>query len=182
MALNALEIKELEEIEVTEGVEQTDRFKITDIGGATWALRKLSALHKQVQQVEELAAAERFRIDTWEKAEKDKLQKSIDFFESLLKEYYADLKAQDPRARITTPYGSVSTRRQTKWHYDETRTLEWLKANNYQEFIRVKESLDKTRLKKSVKVAGSVVIDQHGEVVPGVTVEVVENVVIKPEV
>ena len=75
-------------------------------------------------------------------------------------------------------YGKVTSRKTTKYIYeDEQAIMDYCNTNEI-DVIRVKEELDKTAFKKLCKDG---VNQETGEVVPGVRVEVVESISIKAE-
>lgn len=174
--MNALELFELNEAE--EWVagkefceeEQESKFKIKDLDAANWALRKIAAYKKKQVEIKELAEAERFRIDSWEKSENENIERGIAYFEGLLTEYLMEQRKKDPKFKISTPYGKVSTRKQQpKWEYDEKTVIEFLKSVGMNELIRIKEELNKVDLKKTVTVEDGKAIIQ-GVVLPGINI------------
>lgn len=182
--LNALERFELEDInEVIEKTEEKERFKIKDLDQANWALRKLAALKKQEEEINELAQKEIDRIKVWQEKELAGIERSKQFFESLLAEYLMNERQNNPKFKISTPYGKVSTRKQQpKWEYDEEKAIKSLKEAGHVDLIRIKEYLDKTAIKKAVTVVGGQVVDENGVIIEGIKViEQPERVVIKVE-
>jgi hypothetical protein len=152
--------------------EQEERFKVTDLEGANWCLKKIAAVQKDLKEKEILAATEKIKIEKWLEKENETSNNSICYFKSLLSEYLKELRQDNPKAKISTPYGTVSTRKtQIKWNYDDEKIKTFLKANNMVDCIRVEEELDKTALKKVLKVAGNNVIDDSGQIVEGITLE-----------
>lgn len=150
--------------------EQKERFKISDIDGANWVFRKLRAITEKGNEIKELANKEIERIKNWEEAELKNLEYSTEFFEGLLIEYFVRQKEMDPKFKISTPYGKVSSRKsQPKWNYEDDKVLEWLKEND-KELIRIKEEINKAELKKKYQVMNGQVVTEDGEIVEGITV------------
>lgn len=179
-------ITALEQLELTEAeglMGQEEKFKLKDLGGANWALRKIAAYKKKQTQIKELAAEELYRINCWQDRELDSIYKSIEYFEGLLAEYLIEQRQTDPKFKISTPYGKVSTRKQQpKWEYQDEIVLEYLKSIEMKELIRVKEELNKADLKKTVTVEGNKVILQGVEL-PGISIlEQPDKVVVSVEV
>jgi hypothetical protein len=174
--MNVLQEFELQELENQEELKQ--RFQITGIDSLNWAFRKLSAYKAKAAEVEQLAKAERERIDRWEEEQKKSIQQNIEFFEQLIQEYHAKVLQEDPKVKtLSTPYGK-SKARKTKAQpekADENLLLQHVKENGMTEFI--KESIKWGDLKKTLQVVEvngkQVVIDENGQVVP--------RVVVKPE-
>ncbi|KEI04702.1 host-nuclease inhibitor Gam family protein [Clostridium botulinum] len=176
--MNALLKNEIKEMnEVIE--EQVTTFKVDSLESANWCFRKIRALKEQIENNKALANAEKFRIDSWEKKENESALNSIDYFESLVTEYFKEEKIKDKKFKLSTPYGKVSSRKSKTWKYEnEELTLEYLKKNDYFDLIKVKEDLNKTELKKVFKDG---VNKETGEILPGVSVEEKESISIKVE-
>jgi hypothetical protein len=171
---NSLINAELQEIEG----QKYQGFVVDDIDKANWCFRKIRALKAKVNDTKALAAQERERIDNWEKSESKSSEESIGYFESLLSEYFTKLRQVDPKAKVSTPYGKISSRKSTKWNYtNEEELLKYLKENS-SDLIKIKEEINKAELKKKYKDG----IDKEtGEILPGVEIYKEENIQIKTE-
>jgi hypothetical protein len=163
----------LEQIDIDEAQEiQTEQkqFKIENLEQATWAFRKISAYKAKQNEIDEVAKEETERIRTWQQKESETIKSGINFFEVLLQQYFVEQREQNPKFKISTPYGKVTARKQPdKWEYDESKILEWLDKNE-PEFIRIKKEINKALFKKSVKVLNGKAVDENGEIVPGVII------------
>lgn len=162
--------------------ETKERFKVKDLDAANWCFRKLKAIEDKKREIKYLADKERTRITEWEKEELKAFKSSTDYFEMLLEDYYRELRGVDSKAKLSTPYGKVTSRKQQpKWNYEEDKTLEWLKENDIS-LIRIKEEVNKAELKKKFNINGTQVVTEDGEIVEGITIEEREDsVVIKVE-
>lgn len=175
--MNALLEHELEEIDSMEFTEEAkERFKIEDLDQLNWVFRKLRALNAEEKEVKDLAEAERFRIDEWEKSKLTPIQQSKEFFISLIHEYHAEQLKENPKAKtLSTPYGKSKSRttKEQPDKLDEDKLLAHVKESGQTEYI--KESIKWGDYKKSLKVAEidgqKVVVDELGQVVPGATVK-----------
>jgi len=172
--MNALQQNELLEVDQLQDAEQ--QFEITDINGLNWAFRKLSALKSKEKEINQLANVERDRIAEWEKGELISVHNSITFFESHVQRYHAEQLAADPKQKtISTPYGKSKTRKskETPDKGDEALLLDYVIQNDLAQYI--KNSVKWADLKKSLKIVEisgeKVVIDDTGQIVPGVTVK-----------
>lgn len=151
--------------------EQKERFKVEDLQSADWCLRKIRAGEQKKKEMQEFANAEIERIQMWLKNETAKIDDSQEFFKGLLSEYLYEQRKVDPKFKISTPNGTVSTRKkQPKWAYDEAKLLEFLKQNGKYQYIRIKEEINKAELKKNVKAVNGKVVTEEGEIVEGITV------------
>lgn len=170
--MNPLLENELEEVEIFTGQDR-DQFKIDNISALNWALRKLSALEAKRKEVNQLADEEVSRIESYRKSELDKLQHSVDFFNSLIAEYAIKRKEEDPNFKSEkTPYGRIGFRKQQpKWEYDDEKVVEFLQKNDYWDLIRIKKEPVKTEVKKLFTPhSDGNVYDENGQVVEGITV------------
>lgn len=158
--------------------ERQESFKIENLEGATWAFRKLRAIEAKKAEIKGVADMERSRIDIWEKQQSEQLDKDKEFFDYVLSEYYMAEKAKDNKFKLSTPYGKVSSRKTSKWIYeDEKELLEYLERGDT-EAIRIKKEIDKTYLKKKYKNG----IDQEtGEILPYIAIEESETITVKAE-
>jgi len=145
-------------------------------------LRKIKHLKEKQSKNEKLAESEiediQKEIDEvqkWLDEENDKLQNSIDFFESILYSYALELRKEDQELKThKLPFGKLQFRsKRPKWNYDNAKLLDFI-TSNYGELVKVKESVDKRKLKQMTEVvSGKVVVKDTGEIVEGV--EVVER-------
>ncbi|MBK5446041.1 host-nuclease inhibitor Gam family protein [Peribacillus sp. TH24] len=170
-SLQQIELMEVEEIQ-----SQETNFEITDINSLNWAFRKLTALKSKEKEIKQLANVERDRIAEWEKGELSSITSSTSFFESLVTLYHAKQLAEDPKAKtISTPYGKSKTRKskETPDKANEEVILQYVIENEMDEFI--KNSVKWADLKKSLKIVEisgeKVVVDENGQIVPGVIVK-----------
>lgn len=164
--MNAILEKELGIIEKIEGAEDLEdaetkeQFKINDLEGANWVFRKLKAIEEKKKEIEELAAKETKpyydeieKIMEWKHRELKSFDSSINFFNFLLEEYYREQRKLDSKFRLSTPHGKVTSRKQQdKWIYENELTLNSLKNSNLDQFIRIKEEINKADLKKEVLI------------------------------
>jgi hypothetical protein len=158
--------------------EVRESFKIDNLESATWAFRKLRAIAKKKAEIEIVALEEIARIEAWKESETKKYESNTEYFESLVSSYFIEERAKDNKFKLSTPYGKVSTRKASKWVYEDEEVLkQYVKANNI-DVIRTKEELDKTNLKKICKDG---VNKETGELLPGVRIEESENITVKAE-
>lgn len=173
--MNSLQQIELMEVEEIEAQEQT-QFEIKDLDSLNWAFRKLSALKSKEKEIKQLANVERDRIAQWEKSELSTIENSTSFFEELIQKYHAQQLANDPKAKtISTPYGKSKTRKskEAPEKGNEKVILQHVIENEMDDYI--KNSVKWADLKKSLKIVEisgeKVVVDENGQIVPGVTVK-----------
>lgn len=146
-------------------------FRITDQGGAIWAMRKMRSINTRLADVKLTATAEISRIREWAQAEEEKADRERAFFEYLLKDYAEQLRIEDPKFKtLKLPHGKLAFRKQSpEFIRDNDKLLAWVKSNR-PEYVRIKEEPDWSSLKKEVAVAGEQAVDANGEIIDGVTV------------
>ena len=161
----------------TEDAPDRERFEITNDEQAAWAMRKLLAFRKKMAENEAIADAERTRIDAWLHRVNEKFAPDVAYFEAILTRYAQQQRTAEDRKSIETPYGSVKSRAtQDKFKViDEDEFFKWAEEN-LPDAIAVKRTPSLTALKKAVTVEstetlGMVAMSEHGEIVPGVAVE-----------
>ena len=184
-ALSILEF-DIEEIDMEETPQEElkQRFKIQDLGGCDWTLRKLTAINEKETDIENRAKKEIERINEWKAGELKKTEDDKAYFEGLILEYYVEQKQLDPEFKISSPYGKVSSRKQPlKYDYDTDKFIKWAEENERADLIRIKQEVDKKSTKKAFMVNGNQLVDEDtGMVVEGVIVtEVPDKITIKAE-
>lgn len=165
-------VKEDLELEVKEG------FKVYDLESANWCFRKLRALAEKEAEIEAVAKDEIDRINYWKNKEERDIKESREYFEMLLKEYYHNQKAIDPKFKCKTPYGSISSRKTKNIDYDELKMLDYLKVS-HPDMIQTVEKFNKAEVKKIIK--GNIDINT-GEILDFVTEVTNENINVKVEI
>ena len=157
--------------------EEKERFKVKDNEGADWCLRKIKALKTQQDENTGLAQKEIDRIKTWEKAENEKLQNNIAFFEGLLLEYHLPIyQADDKKKTISLPNGKLKMRKQQpNFIRDDEKLVEYLKNTGQSDLVEVIEKPKWGEFKKNLEVSedGSIVADKGtGELVDCIKAEI----------
>lgn len=171
--MNMLLQNDLQEIK-----ELREEFKVTDLKSATWVLRKLRAVNEKMNEINNVAAEQIASINEWAEKEVKSLNDDKEYFEGLLSAYYIEERSKDKKFKLSTPYGKVTSRKTSKYIYEDEQAIMDYCYTNEIDAIRVKTELDKTALKKLCKDGVNQVT---GEIVPGVRVETVENISIKAE-
>lgn len=148
--------------------ETENRFRVKDDKSAEWCLTKIREAR---QEAEKWLAHYRLQM---EKVQKE-ADNSVAYFEGLLSEYFDTVphKATKTQQSYILPSGKlVLKKQQPQFATDDAALVPWLKDNAMGEFVKVKESADWSALKKLVTVTpdGASVVDENGEVVPGVVV------------
>lgn len=151
--------------------EEKEKFEVNSLSSADWALRKIKELEANIKQNNDFAGSEKIRLEQWLESENHKYRESIEYFNGLLSHYLQELRKDNPKAKISTPHGTVSTRKNPKqWTYSDDVLAE-LEEKEMFEFIRIKKEVDKKELKKVLSVTDDgIVVNSDGEVIKGVAV------------
>lgn len=146
-------------------------FKVDDIRSATWAMRKLKASADQDKEFKQVAQDQIDSINAWLKRKLDANATSREYLENLLTDYLFEQREKDPKFRIDTPYGMVSTRKSAAGvNWSDKKVLESLEKQGMDDFIRVKKEPDKTKIKKSFKfTANGKYVNDDGQIIEGAT-------------
>ena len=159
-------------------MEYKEAFEIDSLEKASWAFKKIRERKSELEKLQDLAEKEKANIDAWLTQESRSLIADIEHFETLIQVYFKKERELDPKFKLTTPYGKISTRKSSKLIVEDEEILkEWIKVNEVP-VLKVKEEIDKAALKKLFKNG----IDSvTGEVIPGMKIEETENLKIKSE-
>ena len=146
-----------------------DAFVIDTDDKANWAIRKIKE-----------ARADR---DAWVKWYEDKIAEikaQTDFntmnLERMLADYFVTLPHKKTKTQESYPLkdGKLILKTQNpEYKRDDKAVIAWLKENNGVQFIKTKEELDWAGLKATTGVVGNTVVNEDGEIIPGI--EVVER-------
>lgn len=189
--MNKLQELELEEIEdIMQDAEDAekftdDKYKILNLDGANKTFRKLKAIAEKIKEIEDLAKKEIepyeleiSKINDWKKNEIKSFDRSINFFNFLLEQYYREQRELDPKFKLSTPNGKVTSRKQQpKWDYDDEKLLPYLE-NYSPELIRIKKEVNKIDFKDAVNKGIGFILLDDGKVAHAETGEVIEGITI----
>jgi hypothetical protein len=99
----------------------------------------------------------------------DASQRIIDNNTARLEAYFDTLPHKKTKTQESYPLPSaklVRKHQDPEFVRDDEELLSWLKDNNGEKFIKVKESPDWAGLKKTLTVLGETVVDENGEIIP----------------
>lgn len=171
------------DFEEMEEVEEKEIFKITDLSSADWVLRKRKEVLDRLEKETEYAKAEVQKYQNFINNQEKAANEQIAYFDFLITEYLEAQKEVDPKFKLITAVGQANFRNSKSWRYEDDEVMSFLKENKMDEFIRVKvtESLNKTELKKALKVVDGKAVTEDGEIMPGITVEDTQTLTVKME-
>lgn len=167
-------VEKTKEVQAVENNEEEKSYKVTDLSSATWCFKKIKANNDKIAELEAVAEEQINSIKEWLEAEKKHYNNS--FLEFKLQEYYKEQKEKDSKFRLSTAYGTVTSRKTPTYNYvDEEQVIKYLKEN-HSSALRVKEEINRTEFKKIYKDG---IDHETGEIIPGVEVGIVESFSIK---
>ena len=167
--------------------EERQNEQIQDLESANWYFRKLRAVQEQLNQNIMSMQAEINRIETWYAPKNESLKKDLFYFESMLKRYYQAEREKNPKFKLATPHGKVSSRKNDDWKCDKAIAIASLKEMGLKDLVRTKEELDKEALRLAKK-EGKLILSEDGqllttdgEIIEGIKVTKVESISVKAE-
>ncbi|NLR08696.1 MULTISPECIES: host-nuclease inhibitor Gam family protein [Lactobacillaceae] len=180
----------LEKMDLEDARNEADKpkFEITDTGSATWVMRKYQALvandEDSKRDAEEQIKDIKKKIKVVEKWLDNKLQANAEnraFFEEKLADYLMKLRIDDPKARIDTPFGTVSTQKSRKGVlWSDEAVVKSLEKQGLSDLIRIKKEPDKKEIAKHFHFVGNRYVNEDGLVLEGaLPKEVTESLKIK---
>ena len=149
------------------------KFEVHDLGSATWVMRKLRDFNNQDTEVKRVAQEQIVAIQKWQQKELEKNESSREYMEGLLSDYLHDMRQTDPKARISTPYGTVSTRKQREgvnWPNDK-KLVQSLSDQGLTQYLKPNPKPDKTAIKKDFHFVGDHFISNDGMILDGPTIK-----------
>ena len=150
--------------ELEEKLETEEEFRVDDDQKAEWCLQKIREANADMEKWLEF-------YDQRKEAVKADTANRIAFFEHHLREYFNSVPHKVTKTQENYPLPSgklVFKQQEPEYERDDENVLAWLKENGGEKYIKVKESLDWSGLKKTLTVCGETVADENGEVIPGI--------------
>lgn len=164
-------------VEMFEPLEAKEEgFCIKNTMEADWAFKKIRAKKEEFEEKKNYILSCMARYEEYLADVTQEYEKSVEHLEFLLTDYAKREMAQNPKFKLKTAEGSVVCRHSKKWNYDDEKVLDYLKNNDLSEFVRIKEEINKSELKKAMQVTdGLVSVPLTGEIIDGITVTDEEN-------
>ena len=177
MAVNKLQLEEMQEAQAAMKEPEKERFRVTDKKSADWCLRKIAAYEAEMEENRKLVEEEKLRLDMWLEKENEQAMRSIDYFGGLLREWMEEEHRKNPRRRsIGLPHGRIRLRKQQpEYNCRDDKVLAFLKENA-PDLIKTTYTYSKNDIKAFIKKHcditpdGVPVMATTGEIMPGVKV------------
>lgn len=156
------------------------QFEIEDLSGVDWALRKIQKNTERLKETKDYVDNEKMKYDLLYKRQQEMTENNNQYLRYLIKNFLDAKRKEDPKYKITTAIGTVSTRNKTNWKYDDEKLLDFFKKNDMTKYIKFKEEVNTVDFKKEAIVTDSgVVVTEAGEIIDGVEVTQEEKLLIR---
>ena len=168
------EVEELK-VKLAEDVEEDGTLLVKNNSDADFYLRQINKLKEQKEEINKFVDQELERqMRLYQQYREDRmrpLDNQIAFYEEALRTFAMNEYAETNRKTIKLPNGTLSIRKQPpKYIYNDEEVLSFLKENNLNDYIRVKEEVNKKDLKKATQINNNNQMIINGKEVPGVVV------------
>ena len=168
------EVEELK-VKLAEDVEEDGTLLVKNNSDADFYLRQINKLKEQKEEINKFVDQELERqMRLYQQYREDRmrpLDNQIAFYEEALRTFAMNEYAETNKKTIKLPNGTLSIRKQPpKYIYNDEQVLSFLKENNLNDYIRVKEEVNKKDLKKAAKITNNNQMMIDGKEVPGVVV------------
>ena len=168
------EVEELK-VKLAEDVEEDGTLLVKNNSDADFYLRQINKLKEQKEEINKFVDQELERqMRLYQQYREDRmrpLDNQIAFYEEALRTFAMNEYAETNRKTIKLPNGTLSIRKQPpKYIYNDEEVLSFLKENNLNDYIRVKEEVNKKDLKKATQINNNNQIMINGKEIPGVVV------------
>ena len=152
-----------EELPVT---EEEAGFQVDDDQKAEWCIRKIQEAKKEMMDWIDFYVAQTDKV-------KDKCERRIQFFEYKLMQYFGSVPHKQTKTQESyqLPSGKLVLKKQAPdFERDDELILAWLKANDEDQYVKTKETVDWSELKKTLTIVGEQVAGETGEIIPGIII------------
>ena len=168
------EVEELK-VKLAEDVEEDGTLLVKNNSDADFYLRQINKLKEQKEEINKFVDQELERqMKLYQQYREDRmrpLDNQIAFYEEALRTFAMNEYAETNKKTIKLPNGTLSIRKQPpKYIYNDEEVLSFLKENNLNDYIRVKEEVNKKDLKKATQINNNNQMMINGKEVPGVVV------------
>lgn len=163
---------------IYEAIEnESEEFKINNDNLCDWTIRTIKRETEEAERLLAIADAEIKELEEQKEKIKKSLEQKTGFLKSKLFEYFETVehKATKTQESYKLLSGSLVFKKPSqKMNPDKEKLLEYVKANNMPEFVKVKEDIDWLNYKKECEIVnGKVVNSSTGDILPDdvITVE-----------
>ena len=157
------------------GIEiEKENFAITSDEQANFFLRRLEEVRSEKDKINNTCnqEIERFtaRVNNFRAKETLSLENTERFFCTLLENYARQQLEGSKKKSIKLPFGTMSFKKSPrKMVYDDEVLMNFIKSHNLNDFIRIKEEINKKDLKSQLKITADAIVTLDDQVVEGIT-------------
>ena len=165
----AEEMMNLEEVPVMETDTSKEEIEIRSDIEAGWQLKRRKEI---ISDRDELISFYKDRI----KAVEEDAAFKLGLIDRALFAFFKTVKHKKTATQESYqhPLGKLVLKKQApEYKRDDKKVIAWLKDNKFDSYVKVEETLDWVALKKVVTIMGANIVNEDGEIIPGV--EVVER-------
>lgn len=165
---------------IYESIEtEAETFKIDDDNKASWALKIIHAENDEADRLIGIADSQIAELEEKKQAIRERLSHKTGYLTKLLFDYFGTVAHKETKTQESYKLldGSLVWKKAAqKMVPDKEKLLEYVKANNMPEFVKVKEDIDWAAYKKECEIfEGSVVNAQTGDMLPADLIAVEEE-------
>ena len=156
---------------ISELLEESGEFRITDDVMADWAVEKINAARAERDRLVSLAQEKIEQLQEKRQLYITNFEESTSYLRAKLMDYFMTVKTQDTKTMKKYKLVSgtlVLKRQQPVYERDEAKLLTWAETTA-PELVKVKKEVSWADLKKQADVSGDKLL-LDGEIIPGVTV------------
>ncbi|MBU8787996.1 host-nuclease inhibitor Gam family protein [Bacillus sp. FSL K6-0138] len=161
--------------------EEPEIFEVHDLETATEAQRRIAYYKRKQAEIDAVAdkqidrlLMEMEKIKLWrEDANKEYVERE-NFYKHRLERYMREEvrkqreSGKKPKKMLRLPYGTIKLiKQQPEYQRDEKELMKYAESKG---FVRIKQDVDWASIKNKCTVFGDKLIDDEGEIIPGVTV------------
>lgn len=165
------------------GVEEVQRFTVTDNDTADWAIRKIVGYQDKIKEARELVEKRIMQYNKWLDDTTKENERQIAFFEGLLLPFAEKQLQGSKKKSIKLPNGTIGFRKSgANFFRDEQpvtgkdEKLTKFVKENAPDYLVVTETTAWGDFKKTLQVSDGKAITADGEVLPGIVAQDAENV------
>ena len=157
------------------GIEiEKENFAITSDEQANFFLRRLEEVRSEKDKINNTCnqEIERFtaRVNNFRAKETLSLENTERFFCTLLENYARQQREGSKKKSIKLQFGTMSfKKKKKKMVYDDEVLMNFIKSHNLNDFIRIKEEINKKDLKSQLKITEDGIVTLDDQVVDGIT-------------
>ena len=162
---------------ISELLEESGEFRITDDVMADWAVEKINAARAERDRLVSLALEKIEQLEEKRQLYITNYEESTSYLRAKLMDYFMTVKTQDTKTMKKYKLVSgtlVMKKQQPVYERDEGALLAWAETTA-PELVKVKKEVSWADLKKQADVSGDKLL-LDGEIIPGVTVVEREDV------